>query len=115
MPRSISTEPAMTTAPEKPRYDHVFRDALLYDGTGAPPRRGELATSGARIAFVGPPGAVPPGSGMREHDLRDRALAPGFIDTHTHDDRIVLDAPDMLPKISQGVTTVVTGNCGISL
>src|SRR5262249_44254547 len=38
-----------------------------------------------------------------------------FIDTHTHDDRIVIDAPDMLPKVSQGVTTVVTGNCGISI
>ena len=53
--------------------------------------------------------------GAHEHDLKGRALSPGFIDTHTHDDRIVLDAPDMLPKMSQGVTTVVTGNCGISL
>ncbi len=43
------------------------------------------------------------------------AVAPGFIDAHTHDDRIVLDAPEMLPKISQGVSTVVVGNCGISL
>ena len=42
-------------------------------------------------------------------------VAPGFIDVHTHDDQIVLAAPDMLPKISQGVTTVVVGNCGISL
>ena len=58
---------------------------------------------------------MPPGSGAQEHDLKGKALSPGFIDTHTHDDRIVLDAPDMLPKISQGVTTVVTGNCGISL
>ena len=42
-------------------------------------------------------------------------MAPGFIDVHTHDDQIVLAAPQMLPKISQGVTTVVVGNCGISL
>ena len=76
---------------------------------------GELAVAGERIAQIGPPGTVPPGSGAHEHDLKGRALSPGFIDTHTHDDRIVLDAPDMLPKISQGVTTVVTGNCGISL
>jgi N-acyl-D-aspartate/D-glutamate deacylase len=47
--------------------------------------------------------------------MRGLALAPGFIDAHTHDDRIVLDAPDMLAKISQGVTSVVVGNCGISL
>ncbi len=96
-------------------YDHVFRNALLYDGTGMPPVPGELAVSGERIAAVGPPGAVPPGTGAAEHDLGGRALAPGFIDSHTHDDRILLDAPDMLPKVSQGVTTVVAGNCGISL
>jgi N-acyl-D-amino-acid deacylase len=103
------------TASDQPRYDHVFRAALLVDGTGAPPFIGELAVSGDRIAAVGPPGSVAPGAGKAEHDLKGRALSPGFIDTHTHDDRIVLDAPDMLPKISQGVTTVVTGNCGISL
>ena len=40
---------------------------------------------------------------------------PGFIDAHTHDDRLMLSAPDMAPKVSQGVTTVVAGNCGISL
>ena len=43
------------------------------------------------------------------------ALAPGFIDAHTHDDRAVIDQPDMTFKISQGVTSVVIGNCGISL
>ena len=42
-------------------------------------------------------------------------LVPGFIDVHTHDDAAALNTPDMLPKISQGVTTVITGNCGISL
>ena len=42
-------------------------------------------------------------------------VTPGFIDVHTHDDFAVLSNPEMLPKISQGVTTVVAGNCGISL
>ncbi len=95
-----------------PRYDHVFRNALIYDGTGAPPFTGDVAIAGDRIAAVG---AVPTGAGREEQDLAGRAISPGFIDAHTHDDRIVLDAPDMLPKISQGVTTVVAGNCGISL
>lgn len=102
----------MPDAPES--YDRVFRNALLIDGTGKAPYRGELAVTGDRITAVGAVGSIA-GRGALEHDLNGRALSPGFIDTHTHDDRIVLDAPEMLPKISQGVTTVVTGNCGISL
>jgi N-acyl-D-amino-acid deacylase len=105
----------MSTPSADTRYDHVFRNATIYDGTGAPPFTGEIAVAGDRIALVGPAGTVPAGAGRTEHVLRGRALAPGFIDAHTHDDRIVIDAPDMLPKISQGVTTVVAGNCGISL
>ena len=99
----------------KPLLRPCLPQRLLVDGTGSAPFRGELAIPAKRIAAIGPAGTVPPGSGAHEHDLKGRALSPGFIDTHTHDDRIVLDAPDMLPKISQGVTTVVTGNCGISL
>ncbi|MBB6145228.1 N-acyl-D-amino-acid deacylase [Silvibacterium bohemicum] len=47
-------------------------------------------------------------------DSAGLALAPGFIDVHTHDDTSVIRTPEMLPKISQGVTTVIVGNCGIS-
>jgi N-acyl-D-amino-acid deacylase len=48
-------------------------------------------------------------------DARGLVLAPGFIDSHTHDDLAVLKSPDIPFKISQGVTTVIAGNCGISL
>lgn len=102
----------MTT---RPAHDLVLRNAWIYDGQGGAPYPGELAIAGDRIASVGPAGTIPPGTGEREQDVGGLALAPGFIDAHTHDDRIVLDAPDMLPKISQGVTSVVVGNCGISL
>ena len=47
-------------------------------------------------------------------DAQGLALAPGFIDVHTHDDTSVIGSPEMLPKLSQGVTTVIVGNCGIS-
>lgn len=95
------------------RFDWVFRNALVVDGTGGPAFPGDVGIVGDRIEAIGPPKTL--GAGEQEIDLAGMALAPGFIDSHTHDDRIVLDAPDMLPKISQGVTTVVVGNCGISL
>ncbi len=100
----------MTAAPLP--YDLILRDALIVDGTGAPPRQGDLAVRGDRIAALG---AGVDGPADREIDLGGRAVSPGFIDVHTHDDRAAVDTPDMLPKISQGVTSVVVGNCGISL
>ena len=92
-------------------YDTLIHGALIYDGTGAPPQRADVALADGRIAAIGqlaaePARAVMAGSGL--------ALAPGFIDAHTHDDTNVIRTPDMLPKLSQGVTTVVVGNCGIS-
>jgi N-acyl-D-amino-acid deacylase len=60
-----------------------------------------------------PPGAPPPAT--RTLDVSGRIVAPGFIDVHTHDDRAALAKPAMDFKVSQGVTTVIAGNCGISL
>jgi N-acyl-D-amino-acid deacylase len=103
------------SAMQHAKHDHVFRNALIFDGAGGQPIAGELAIDGDRIAAIAPAGSLPAGAGNQEHDLGGLALSPGFIDAHTHDDRIVLDAPAMVPKVSQGVTTVVAGNCGISL
>lgn len=74
--------------------------------------RGDLAVSGGRILAVG---AGLSGCFAEEIDAGGRALAPGFIDVHTHDDAVALVPGAMRPKLSQGVTCVVTGNCGISL
>ncbi len=95
--------------------DILIRNAAIFDGTGAPPFRGDLAVAKDRIVEIAEPGSLTSPAAAEVIDASGLALAPGFIDAHTHDDRIVLDQPDMLPKISQGVTTVVTGNCGISL
>ncbi len=93
----------------------VFRNALVHDGTGSPPFRGHVAVRDDRIQAVVRDGQAAHFQADKEVDLAGLALAPGFIDAHTHDDRAVIDNPDMLAKLSQGVTTVVAGNCGISL
>jgi N-acyl-D-amino-acid deacylase len=91
----------------------VLRDATILDGTGAPRTRGDVAVHGDRIAAVGDLGAL---AADREVVASGLAVAPGFIDAHTHDDRAVLCGPLCTTcKTSQGVTTVVVGNCGISL
>jgi len=95
------------------RCDLIIRNATVFDGLGGPRFTADVGVSGDRIVAVGDLGAS---QGDREVDADGRALAPGFIDAHTHDDRAVLCGPDcMLCKMSQGVTTVVVGNCGISL
>jgi N-acyl-D-amino-acid deacylase len=95
------------------RCDTILRDATIFDGTGGPRRHGDVAIGGDRIAAVGDLAAW---SADREIMATGKAVAPGFIDAHTHDDRAVLCGPAcMLCKMSQGVTTVVVGNCGISL
>ena len=94
------------------RCDIVIRHGVLIDGTGSPQRTADVAISGDRIAAVGDLGGV---AADHEIDASGRAVAPGFIDVHTHDDRALLSDPDMACKASQGVTTVVIGNCGSSL
>jgi N-acyl-D-amino-acid deacylase len=91
-------------------HDLVLRGGRLIDGTGAGAIGADVAIDDGRIAAVG---KLPRGSGRREIDVDGLVVAPGFIDVHTHDDRALFS--DMSAKISQGVTTVVTGNCGVSL
>lgn len=93
-------------------FDWVLRGGTVIDGTGAARARADVGVRGAHIAAVGDLGTL---RGEREIDATGRIVAPGFIDSHTHDDRYLLMAPHMPAKLSQGVTTVVTGNCGISL
>ena len=94
------------------RYDLLVRNATVIDGTRAPRYAADIAIQGGRIAAMGNLGAE---TAEVEIDASGKVAAPGFIDAHTHDDRLMLSAPEMAPKVSQGVTTVVAGNCGISL
>ena len=94
------------------KTDLILRNARLIDGTGASSQYGDLAILDDRLLAVGELGDLQAG---RELDVAGKAVCPGFVDTHTHDDRVLLSDPKMNCKVSQGVTTVVTGNCGISL
>lgn len=93
-------------------FDLLIRNASIIDGTGAARFPGDIGIRGDRIARIGDLAAQ---RGDLEIDLAGRVAAPGFIDAHTHDDRAMLSDRDMAPKVSQGVTTVIAGNCGISL
>lgn len=89
----------------------LLQGALIVDGSGAEAWTGDLLIEAGRIAALGT-GLTADGP---RRDCRGLVLAPGFIDAHSHDDAALITAPAMLPKLTQGVTTVVTGNCGISL
>jgi len=93
-------------------YDVLIRHAEIVDGTGAARFDADLAIDGDRIVRVGDLSGA---QGRHEIDAQGLVVAPGFIDAHTHDDRVMLSAGDMTPKVSQGVTTIIGGNCGISL
>src|SRR5262245_59060973 len=94
------------------QFGLVIRTAQVIDGTGGPPLAADLGVRGDRIVALGKVAAE---QGQTVIDAAGKAVAPGFIDVHTHDDRALLNTPAMAMKVSQGVTTVVVGNCGISL
>jgi N-acyl-D-amino-acid deacylase len=91
--------------------DLVLADALIVDGSGSPPRLGSVVVTGDRIDDVLEPGAPEPEAASRI-DVAKRALAPGFVDVHSHSDLTPLVEPTMDSMLRQGVTTLVVGNCG---
>jgi len=94
------------------KLDLLIRNATVIDGTRAPRFQADIGIAGGRIQAIGD---LSNERAEEEVDASGKIAAPGFIDAHTHDDRLMLSSPDMAPKVSQGVTTVVAGNCGISL
>ncbi len=94
-----------------PAFDTLIRAATVFAGANGEPEVLDVAVRGDRIAAVGP---ALQGDAVNLVEAHGLALAPGFIDVHTHDDIAVIRSPKMEPKISQGVTTVIVGNCGIS-
>jgi N-acyl-D-amino-acid deacylase len=90
----------------------VLKGGLIYDGTGRPPFKGEVAIHGDAILAVEAEGAL---RGAEELDCRGLAVAPGFIDTHSHSDIRVLTEPALPMKVRQGITLEVFGQDGLSV
>lgn len=93
-------------------HDLVIRNALVLDGSGAPGFRGELAVDRGRITACTGRVTEP---GRHEIDAGGKALAPGFIDAHTHFDVQLCWDRLAQPMLEHGVTTIVTGNCSLTL
>jgi N-acyl-D-amino-acid deacylase len=91
-------------------FDIVIANGRIVDGCGNPWFRGDVGVRGHRVATVAPPGAL---HGRRVIDAADRYVTPGFVDPHTHSDVSIIAYPLAQSAVHQGVTTHVTGNCGM--
>jgi N-acyl-D-aspartate/D-glutamate deacylase len=96
---------------ERRVVDAVLRGGLVVDGTGAAPRRADVAVDDGRVVAVGPKLS----DGGRVVDVDGLVVAPGFIDIHTHYDAQVEWDANLSPSALHGVTTVVGGNCGFTV
>jgi len=92
--------------PAKTQHDTVVRNGLIYDGSGQPPVRGDIAIDGDRITYVGPHA---PGKGRSEVDAHGKAVAPGFINMLAHPEESLLIDGRALSDLKQGVTLEVMG------
>ncbi|PND34145.1 N-acyl-D-glutamate deacylase [Achromobacter pulmonis] len=91
--------------------DLIIEGGWVIDGLGGPRRRADVGVSGDRIAAIGD---LAQAAAARRVDARGKIVAPGFIDVHGHDDLMFVERPGLEWKTSQGITTVVVGNCGVS-
>ncbi|MEO8079652.1 MAG: amidohydrolase family protein, partial [Caldimonas sp.] len=92
--------------------DLLVRGALVVDGSGAEPSRGDVAVAGGRIVAVAP---RIDDAAARTVDADGLALMPGIIDSHTHFDAQITWDPTVRPSPALGVTTAVIGNCGFTI
>ncbi|AIE85354.1 N-acyl-D-amino-acid deacylase family protein [Fimbriimonas ginsengisoli] len=87
----------------------VIRGGTVYDGTGRPPFAADVRIEGDKIVGVG---TIRPQKGDRIIDATGLAVAPGFIDAHSHADGGILEDPNAETQIRQGITTAVVGEDG---
>ena len=91
----------------------VIKNALIYDGSGGKPYQGTVVAVDGLIKLCTQEDLTVPSDYV--FDAKGLALAPGFIDAHSHSDMSILAAPEAVGKVSQGITTEIIGNCGLSV
>ena len=92
--------------------DCVIRNATRYDGSGGPPTRGDIGIDAGRIVALDE--RIGDAAAGEEVDVGGLAVAPEFIDLHTHPDVSLLSEPGCISAVEQGVTTQAVGLCGFS-
>jgi len=112
----VSSEKFLPAAKEiyyalMPGCETLIQNVRVLDGTGAEEQTANVAIDNGLVCEIGDLAEY---KARKLIDGKGRVLSPGFIDVHTHDDTNVIRDPQMLFKLSQGVTTVIAGNCGIS-
>ena len=92
-------------------FDLAILGGTIIDGKGSKPYRANIYVSNGKIACISTPDEKHP---AREAiDAGEQLISPGFIDSHSHDDFVFGSDPYNTPKLTQGVTTVIVGNCGM--
>lgn len=90
-------------------YELIIKNGTVVDGTGAAGYRADIGVKDGRIAFIGD---IKGAAAERVIDAEGKTVTPGFIEPHSHVDMTLLFHPSMETYLMQGVTTVVSGNCG---
>src|SRR6478609_888477 len=93
----------------KQEYDTIIRNAIIYDGNGGEPYKSDIGINADTIAFIGD---LSKASAKKEIDANGKAVAPGFIDTHSHHAGNLFQHRDFIAAVSQGITTIIIGQDG---
>ena len=93
----------------KQKYDTIIRNGIIYDGSGSEPSKADIGINNDTIAFIGD---LSKASAKNEIDTKGNAVAPGFIDTHSHHAGDLFNHRGFLAAVSQGITTIIIGQDG---
>ncbi|HKC37631.1 MAG TPA: amidohydrolase family protein, partial [Chitinophagaceae bacterium] len=94
---------------QKEHYDTIIHNGMIYDGNGGEPFKADIGINADTIAFIGD---LSKAAAKKEIDAKGKAIAPGFIDTHSHHAGNLFKHRDFIAAVSQGITTIIIGQDG---